>query len=176
MTRPRVEFLRLDGVTPTPSAAPAFGHGLRAAVLSAQRGASGANSLLVRAEPYWCCHDSGVLESDLEILLLEGDLRLGECEFARGSYAYLPRGLAVAGAETHGGFAALWMGEGRAGLSQDSRPAAAYAEGRRAGPLDVNAMAWQPVPDFPGRTSEEGGGRTEGAQAAQRSGTPAPTR
>ncbi|MDE0679029.1 MAG: DUF4437 domain-containing protein [Gammaproteobacteria bacterium] len=157
MTRPRVEFLRLDGVTLTPSSAPAFGHGLRAAVLSAQSGEPGARSLLVRAERYWCLHDSGVLESDLEILLLEGDLRLGECEFVRGSYAFLPRGLAVDGAETRSGFTALWMGEGRAGLSQYSEPAAAYREELKTGPLDVNAIAWQPVPDFPGRTSEEAG-------------------
>ena len=157
MSRPRVEFLRLDGVALTPSAAPAFGHGLRAAVLSAQPVEPGACSLLLRAEPYWCSHDSGVLESDLEILLLEGDLRLGECEFVRGSYAFLPRGLAVAGAETRSGFTALWMGEGRARLSQDSEPAAAFREERRTGPLDVNATAWQPVPDYPGRTSEEAG-------------------
>ena len=157
MSRPRVEFLRLDGVAMTPSAAPGFGHGLRAAVLSAQPGDSGASTLLVQAEPWWCSHDGGALENDLEILLLEGDLRLGECAFARGSYAFLPRGLPLDGAESRGGFNALWMSEGRSGLSRDSDPAAACEEGRMVGPLDVNAQAWQPVPDFPGRTSEEAG-------------------
>ncbi|MCY4477273.1 MAG: DUF4437 domain-containing protein [Gammaproteobacteria bacterium] len=157
MSRPRVEFLRLDGVALAPSPAPAFGHGLRAAVLSAQPGESGASTLLVQAEPWWCSHDGGALESDLEILLLEGDLRIGDCGFARGSYAFLPSGLPLDGAESRSGFTALWMREGRSGLSRDSDPAAAYEEGRRVGPLDVNAQAWQPVPDFPGRTSEEAG-------------------
>ena len=157
MSRPRVEFLRLDGVAMTPSAAPGFGHGLRAAVLSAQPGDSGASTLLVQAEPWWCSHDGGALENDLEILLLEGDLRLGECAFARGSYAFLPRGLSLDGAGSRSGFTALWMSEGRSGLSRDANPAAACEEGRMVGPLDVNAQAWQPVPDFPGRTSEEAG-------------------
>jgi len=157
MSRPRVEFLRLDGVAMTPSAAPGFGHGLRAAVLSAQPGDSGASTLLVQAEPWWCSHDGGALENDLEILLLEGDLRLGECTFARGSYAFLPRGLSLDGAGSRSGFTALWMSEGRSGLSRDANPAAAYEEGRKTGPLDVNAVAWQPVPDFPGRASEEAG-------------------
>jgi len=157
MSRPRVEFLPLDGVALAPSAAPALGAGLRAALLSAQPGESGACSLLVRAEPYWCSHDRGMLECDLEILLLRGDLRLGECEFVRGSYAFLPRGLAFSGAETRGGFAALWMSECRSGLSSGLSPAAACEEERKIGPLDVNARAWQPVPDFPGRTREEAG-------------------
>ncbi len=157
MSRPRVEFLRLDGVAMTPSAAPGIGHGLRAAVLSAQPGDSGASTLLVQAEPWWCSHDGGALERDLEILLLEGDLRLGECAFARGSYAFLPRGLSLDGAGSRSGFTALWMSEGRSGLSRDSHPAAACEEGRMVGPLNVNAQAWQPVPDFPGRTSEEAG-------------------
>ncbi len=157
MSRPRVEFLRLDDVALTPSAAPGFGHGLRAAVLSAQPGDSGASTLLVQAEPWWCSHDGGALENELEILLLEGDLRLGECAFARGSYAFLPRGLFLDGAGSRSGFIALWMSEGRSGLSRDANPAAAYEEGRKTGPLDVNAQAWQPVPDFPGRTSEEAG-------------------
>ena len=155
--RERVEFLRLDGLALAPAAAPPFGHGLRAAVLSAQTDEAGASSLLVRAEPYWCHHDLGVLESDLEILLLEGDLRLGESEFARGSYAFLPRGHAVSGAETRHGFTALWMSEGRSGLSPGLSPGAAHEKGTRVGPLDVNAQAWQPVPDYPGRTSEEAG-------------------
>ena len=141
----------------TPSAAPGFGHGLRAAVLSAQPGDSGASTLLVQAEPWWCSHDGGALENDLEILLLEGDLLFGECAFARGSYAFLPRGLTLDGAGSRSGFTALWMSEGRSGLSRDANPAAACEEGRKTGPLDVNAVAWQPVPDFPGRTSEEAG-------------------
>ncbi len=164
VSRPRVEFLCLGGVALTPSAAPALGVGLRAAVLSAEpaepakRGEPGACSLLVRAEPYWCCHDGGMLESDLEILLLDGDLRLGDCEFRRGSYAFLPRGLAFAGAETRSGFAALWMSEGRPDLSLSRSVASAGCEKEsKIGPLDVNAQAWQPVPDFSGRTSEEAG-------------------
>ena len=157
MSRPRVEFLHLDGVSLTPSVAPALGYGLRAAVLSAELHGSGAASRLVRAAPYWCWNESGVLASDLEILLLEGDLRLGDYEFARGSYAFLPRGLAVAGAESSSGFAALWMSEGVCGVAVDSTTGADHAAAGVVGPLDVNAMAWQPVPDYPGRTSEEAG-------------------
>lgn len=157
MSRDRVEFLRLDNVALTPSVTPGLGHGLRAAVLSAEPDRNGATSLLVRAEPYWCSHDSGFLSSDLEVLLLEGDLRLGEMVLKQGSYGFLPRGLSVPGAESRKGFTALWMSEGATGLSSDPASAASYRDERATGPLDVNAIAWQPVPDFPGRTREEAG-------------------
>ncbi|WP_446831607.1 DUF4437 domain-containing protein [Candidatus Foliamicus sp.] len=157
MSRPRVEFLRLDGLELTPPAAPGLGPGLRAAVLSAQQSEAGAGTRLVRAEPWWRSGDGGVLENDLEILLLEGDLRLGECAFTRGSFAFLPRGFAVTGAESEAGFTALWMSEGRRDFASDSGSAAGNGEDRMIGPLDVNAMAWQPVPDFPGRASDQAG-------------------
>ncbi len=155
MPRPRVEFLRLDDAALTPLQAPGLGHGLRAAVLSAEPGDVGASSLLVRGESFWCSHDRGLLSSDVEIFVLEGELRLGGFQFKRGSYAFLPRGLPVAGAESGSGFTALWMSDGSTELSPGADSAGAFRDDRIVGPLDVNSIAWQPTPDFPGRTREE---------------------
>ena len=157
MARDRVEFLRLDNVALTPSVAPGLGHGMRAAVLSAAPDRDGARSLLVRAEPYWCSHDSGFLSNDLEVLVLDGDLRLGGMALKRGSYGFFPKGLSVPGAESGKGFTALWMSDGVCELSSDPALAKAFLEERRTGPVDVNSIAWQPTPDFPGRSREEAG-------------------
>ncbi len=155
MSRGRVEFRRLDEVLLAPFAPAGFGHGLRAAGLSAEIDPPGASSLLVCGESYWCCRDGGHLSSDLEIFLLQGDLRLGENQLRRGSYAFLPKGLVLDTAESNDGFTALWMSAGACDLSSDPELAAACRSERRVGPVNVNTVEWQPTPDYPGRPREE---------------------
>ena len=155
MSREQVEFLRLDDVPAAPFAAAGFSHGLRAGTLSREPGPHGARSMLVQGEPYWCCRDSGYLACDLEVLMLHGDLSVGDSRLARGSYAFLPAGLQVRGMETHAGFSALWMTAGPCELTVDCKLADQFNPQRAVGPLDVNGVDWQPTPDYPGRPREE---------------------
>ena len=152
MARAHVEFLQ---ATELPLGAHLFNgqsSGLRSVALSADP-ATGAETLLARAAPCWRWPEALILDRDLELLVLEGTLRIGQFNLDAGRYLFAPAGTEIASAGSESGALALCMLADalHAGASKPR------VRSRLEEPLDIRRLPWRPSPSFEGRPAEEAG-------------------
>lgn len=153
MARTHVEFLQ---ATELPFRSHLWGDqatGLQAVALSADP-ATGAETLLARAAPYWRWPEALRLDRDVELLVLEGALRIGDCNLRAGHYLFAAAGARIPGASSATGVLALCM------TANSPNPASGgngRAPSRLAEPLDARRLPWRPSPSFPGRPAVEAG-------------------
>ena len=153
MTRPHVEFLQAAEL---PFRSHLWGDqasGLQAAALSADP-ATGAETLLARAAPYWRWPDALALGRDVELLVLEGALRIGDFDLRAGHYLFAAAGTRIASASSETGALALCM---TAGSPDPADAGNGRDPSRLAAPLDVRRLPWRPSPSFSGRPAAEAG-------------------
>lgn len=86
---------------------------------------------------------------DVELLVLEGDLTLGEQSIGAGHYVFWPAGHECHGLVSHAGARVLWM-------SGDDRGPAPLPGGDWQ-VIDTRELPWSVSPSFEGRSSEEAG-------------------
>ena len=117
--------------------------------------------------PYWRWPDALALGRDVELLVLEGALRIGDFDLRAGHYLFAAAGTHIASASSETGALALCM---TAGSPDPADAGNGRDPSRLAAPLDVRRLPWRPSPSFSG--APRGGGRhpTERENAAPRSG------
>lgn len=146
--RGHVEYARTDAVPLEAFALAPTATGLRGATLS-RDDASGAATVYVVASPLWRWSEPHPLSVDVELLMVDGDLRLGGFDLRAGDYAWIGAGTPLQAVESARGATFLWM------------PAGAVTPGaeRAASTIvrHVPGMPWVRPPSFEGRSAEDTG-------------------
>ena len=91
MARDHVEYLIAQELIRTPLMNNGLSTGIRVAELSKDH-ETGAVSYYASIGPQWIRRETGYYDCDLEILLLEGDLEIGNTNLSEGDYTFFPAG------------------------------------------------------------------------------------
>ena len=156
MARQRVEYLNMLEL----AMEPALEHGLPLGMLAAplsRDAATGAISWLARVAPQWQRRESGCFQSALEILVVGGDLTVGETKLDRGAYCYWPAGSWHGPMRSAEGCKLLLMFDGPAEFSAGQSPRDGEPSPERIDALNTLTMPWQRVAGAAGRSIEEAG-------------------
>ena len=149
--RGHVEFLQASELN---SASYTFGvlsPGLRAFELVGTPSCD--STLLVNGSPLWQFHEDVIFRSDVEILILAGDLMINNTALRRGDYIFIKAGEKVCDFRTHHGFELLWMSNGpNDWIIGDGAVASSKAT---INPVNAIDMPWMPSPSYEGRPAEE---------------------
>jgi len=138
-----LEALVFDGIAP----------GLRSALLSLDP-QSGAETRLINAAPYWCWRDPIRLECDLELLVLQGDFRVGANSLRAGWYLFTPAGTVIPSMESVEGATLIMMPTGfLSWRCQESAPSRSRIA--PPAPFDIRSLPWLPSPSYEGRPADE---------------------
>jgi hypothetical protein len=156
MARQRVEYL--DSLTQPLQPAPEAGLplGVIVATLSHDEH-TGAITWLSRIAPQWQQIEAGYFQADLELLIVSGDLSVGETRMERGAYCYWPAGTWHGPMRSAQGCDVLLM---FAGLPGFTAAAASTTDARSElciEGLDTLRMPWEVPPAVAGRSSEAAG-------------------
>lgn len=85
--------------------------------------------------------EPGFFQADLELLVISGDLRLGEWHLGKHGYCYIPKGFAINGLEALSPVTLLWMENGPATfVPGESHPDADWES--FIPPLDSKLLPW----------------------------------
>jgi hypothetical protein len=148
MPRPYVRKLYSEEVEQVPWSPPGFGSAL-CRPLSADP-ETGAATELLELPAGWQA-PAGSFGAGLELLVIEGSLRIGDWLLRRFSYSYLPAGVATGPWASAEGATMLWMPAGHLGFQagEAARPGAHSA--LWIPQIDSSALPWQPTitPGFP---------------------------
>ena len=91
MARDHVEYLIAQEMPRTPLMNKGFATGFRVAELSRDHD-TGAVSYFSSLAPQWIRRESGYYEHDVELLVMTGDLRIGDTVLEAGHYSFIPGG------------------------------------------------------------------------------------
>ena len=156
MARSQVEYLDMLALPMRPALEEGLPLGMVAALLSHDQ-STGARSWLAKTAPQWQRRESGYFQSDLELLVVQGDLTTGDLKLQRGSYCYWPAGSWHGPMGSQGGCQVLLMFSGEPGFTVSDSARASNDAAERIDGLDILAMPWQTVPGVEGRSAEEAG-------------------
>lgn len=155
MGRPHVEFTRVPNVANESFAFGARHPGLRGHVLSRDP-VDGAHTALVHAAAQWQWPFAGHFTADLELLVITGDLRVGDTSLAGGAYAFFPAGVWLdAGLSSESGCSVIWMTSGESTFVESSGPGAMFDARRVMEPVEAQSMPWSAPPAFEGRSVDD---------------------
>jgi hypothetical protein len=157
VARQRVEYLDMLRLPRRPQLDRGLPLGVVAAPLSEDT-TTGAISWLASVAPQWQRIEAGAFKSDLELLVVAGDLAIGEHRLTRGGYSFLPTGAWHGPMRSEKGCQVLLMFDGEPNFSAAESHADSVLDDARIERLDTLAMPWEPVPEFPGRSRAAAGG------------------
>lgn len=92
MPRPRIEFIQAQALPWQDQPLSDLRPGVDVRILSMD-GETGACSLMVRYPPGWSHETDGYLSADEEFLVLDGDLTVGQFDYAYLGFGHIPAGL-----------------------------------------------------------------------------------
>jgi hypothetical protein len=148
--REHVEYLRTRELSWEPRADNDGASGWRVRRLSRDP-VCGAESVLVSAGPFWVRRIPVRFNETVEILVLEGDLRVGERRMESGGYLRVPKGASLEPMTSDNGFVAFLTGDGPLDMNAagpDDAPSSCVF-------IDTPQIPWEPVPAFAGRPLEQ---------------------
>ncbi|MFL2771328.1 MAG: DUF4437 domain-containing protein [Rhodospirillaceae bacterium] len=154
MARDHVEYLVVQDMQLAPLMNGDAATGFRVAKLS-QDYATGAVSYFGSLAPQWIRRESGYYESDVEFMVMSGDLSIGDTSLSAGHYCYLPAGCLLGAASTNAGCELFMMFDGPAIFTEANSDSANARKDLRIDCLDAKGMPWGEPPSHPGRPAEE---------------------
>jgi hypothetical protein len=149
--RSHVEFLQLNSVIPKNHDFLALNPALRTHILSGT--AETECTMLVNASPSWCFPYEMLFTSDVELLVLSGNLTInGRC-LTQGYYAFIDAFYKISNMSSTAGASILWMSNGPAEwvLAEKLLP----RENAELRVIDTNQVPWKESPAYEGRTVDE---------------------
>ena len=156
MGRKRVEYLESIDLPMLPALDRGLPLGVLAVTLSEDE-QTGAISFLARMAPQWNRIESGYFQADLELLVVGGDLTVGEQRLDRGDYCFWPAGSWHGPMRTEIGCEVLLMFAATPGFTEAATATPSEREHLRIDGLDTLAMPWETPPGVDGRSVEEAG-------------------
>ena len=157
MARERVEYLESVDLPLLPALDKGLPLGVLATTLS-QDNDTGAISFLARVAPQWNRIECGSFRSDLELLVVGGDLNVGDQRLERGSYCFWPAGSWHGPMYSEIGCELLLMFDGAPEFVEAAAAAATDRDHLRIDGLDTFMIPWEAPPGVDGRSAEEAGG------------------
>jgi hypothetical protein len=156
VARQRVEYLDMPAAPMLPALDQGLPLGMLAATLS-QDDDSGAASWLTKTAPQWQQLESGYFNCNLELLVVAGDLTVGDLNLTRGSYCYWPAGSWLGPMRSEQGCEALLMSDAKLSFNAAASASASADHRDRIDNLATLAMPWELVPAVEGRSVEAAG-------------------
>jgi hypothetical protein len=156
MARKRVEYLESIDLPMLPALDKGLPLGMLAVTLSEDE-QGGAVSFLARMAPQWNRVESGYFQADLELLVVGGDLTVGEQRLDRGGYCFWPAGSWHGPLRTEIGCEVLLMFDATPGFTEAATATPSDREHLRIDGLDTLAMPWVSPPGVDGRSEAEAG-------------------
>ena len=125
--------------------------GLRTRVLSGN--ALSGCTMLVEAAPGWCNPYGVRFVSDLEVLVLSGDLRINDSILTKGFYSFIGTNFMIDSMSSSSGAVIFWMANGSpqwqiGDCSEKSRDQVFYV-------VDTSSIPWADSPAYEGRQIDE---------------------
>ena len=144
MGRGQVEYLDCTNMPREPALSAGLPLGLVTATLSEDE-QSGAVTYIGTVAPTWQRPETGYFEAAVELLILDGDLIVGDHVLTRGCYSYLPAGAWHGRMRSEQGCEFFLMFDGQPNFVASGL--ADSPDALRIDRLDVMAMPWAAVPD-----------------------------
>jgi len=154
MSRAHVEYLKCQEIALVPLMDNGISTGIRVCELSRDHTTS-AVSYYGKISPQWIRRESGYFESACEILVLNGDLHLGNTVISEGHYSYLPAGAVQGPAVSENGCELFLFFDGSSKFVESKQSRSGCLEDLRISALDARRMPWGPPPGHEGRPAEE---------------------
>jgi hypothetical protein len=154
MTRPYIEFIELKDLISEPLMNSGIPTGIRVKRLS-EDSETRAVSFFASIPPLWTRRATGYYESAVELMIIEGNLRIGETQLSAGGYSYLPAGAFQGPAVSDQGCRLLMLFDGAPGFIESEVARAGAREDLRITCIDTNALAWEQPPTLEGRSANE---------------------
>ena len=149
--RDHVEFLQASELNTESYSFGDLSPGLRAFELTGTPCSD--STLLLKGSPIWRFQEDVIFRSDVEILILTGDLFINKTALSRGDYIFIKAGQKVSDFRTHLGFELLWMSNGpNDWIIGETAVASNIA---LINPTNAIEMPWMPSPSYEGRPAEE---------------------
>jgi len=154
MAREQIEYLFIPNLPRVSRVGAGHPPGLQLGVLS-QDHDNGAISYIANVSSQWIRRASGYYESDLELIVLKGNLIIGDTELTQWCYSYLPAGAIQGAVSSEEGCEFLMFFDGLPTFFPASASAPGCRESLRVDHLNTQSMEWQLPPSVPGRLSGE---------------------
>lgn len=154
MARDHVEYLVVQDMQRLPLMNNGYATGFRVTELSRDH-ETGAVSYFGSLAPQWLRRESGYYESDLEVLVMKGDLRVGDTTLSAGHYCCLPAGCLLGECFSDAGCELFLMFDGPAVFTEADSDRSDARTDLRIDFIDAKGMLWGEPPSHPGRPTEE---------------------
>jgi len=151
VNRGHVEFLQINGIDPQGHDFGSFNPGLRTKVLSGNPAYG--STLLVKASPNWCFPYDFLFSSEIEILVLSGNLEINGKLLSPGFYALIQPRTKITSISSPKGATILWMANGAADWIIDDISKA--KDKLELTIVDTNQILWHESPPYKGRNINE---------------------
>ena len=151
LNRGHVEFLQINEIDPQGHDFGAFNPGLRTKVLSGHPAYG--STLLVQAAPNWCFPYEFLFSSEIEILVLSGELEINGKLLSTGFYAFIEPRTKIKSISSSKGAKILWMANGSADWIIDDISEA--KDKLELTIVDTNEILWHESPPYKGRDVNE---------------------
>ncbi len=149
-----LNFLIAQEMLRTPLMNNGFATGFRVAELSRDH-ETGAVSYFGSLAPQWIRRESGYYEHDVELMVMKGDLRIGDTVLDAGHYSFIPGGCLWGESFSDAGCELFMMFEGSPVFIEADKDHAGATTDLRIDDLDAKGMPWGEPPAHPGRPAEE---------------------
>lgn len=154
MARDHIEYVIAHDMPRTPLMDGDIATGIRVAELSRDHD-TGAVSYYGSIAPQWIRRESGYYSCDVEILVMTGDLQIGDTILTAGHYCFLPGGCLQGPAFSDRGCEAFFMFEGAPTFIDADKGRPDAREDLRIDQLDAKGMPWGEPPAHEGRPADE---------------------
>ncbi len=154
MARDHVEYLVVQEMQRAPLMDNGYATGFRVAELSRDHD-TGAVSYFGSLAPQWIRRESGYYEHDVELLIVKGDLKIGDTILEAGHYTFMPGGCLWGECLSETGCELFMMFEGPAVFIVADKDRGGARTDLRLDDVDAKGMPWGEPPSHPGRPAEE---------------------
>ncbi len=154
MARDHVEYLIAQDMQRWPLMNDGYATGFRVAELSRDH-ETGAVSYFGSLAPHWVRRERGYYESDVEFLVMKGDLKIGDTILAAGHYCFLPSGCLLGESFTETGCELFMLFDGLPVFVESDKDRADARTDLRSDHVDAKGMPWGDPPAHEGRPADE---------------------
>jgi len=154
MSRDNIEYLVAQELSKIPLRNNKIATGFRVAELSRDH-ETGAVSYFGSLSPHWIRRESGYYTCDSELLIMDGDISIGDIQLQQGDYCYLPAGCVQEQAVSENGCDLFMMFEGNPVFVESFQDLPDARSHLRINKLEAKNMPWEKPLAHEGRTEEE---------------------
>ena len=154
MARDHIEFLIAQDMQRKPLVDNGAATGFRVAELSLDH-ESGAVSFFGSLAPHWVRRESGYYEHNVELLVMKGDIKIGDTILEAGHYTFMPGGCLWGETSSEKGCELFMMFDGAPNFLESDDGRSDARTDLRIDDIDAKGMPWGAPPSHPGRPAEE---------------------